>query len=150
MIKQKFGKWIIIDKAPDRRGEKYWLCQCECGNTSEVYAFSLKYGSSTQCKSCAKKGKAPRLTHNMTHSREYDSWQSMKTRCYNSNHKFYNYYGGRGIRVCRRWKNSFENFYADMGKRPLGRSLDRINTNGNYEPSNCKWATPKEQMRNRR
>jgi hypothetical protein len=75
----------------------------------------------------------------------------MKTRCYNPNTEYYKHYGGRGIKVCDRWLNSYENFLKDMGPKPsLIYSLDRIDVNGNYEPSNCKWSTPKEQVNNRR
>lgn len=80
----------------------------------------------------------------------YKTWISMKQRCYNPNSYGYTYYGGRGIIVCDRWKTSFKNFLEDMGERPEGHSLDRINNNGNYEPSNCRWATSKEQSNNKR
>src|SRR5206468_1663320 len=80
----------------------------------------------------------------------YRSWYAMKARCTNSNHTSYHHYGGRGITVCERWLNSFEAFLTDMGDRPEGTSLDRIDVNGNYEPSNCKWSTPSEQANNKR
>ena len=87
--------------------------------------------------------------HGMTNTREFKSWISMKTRCYNPNSKGYQNYGGRGITICDRWKDSFINFYEDMGERPEGTSLDRIDVNGNYEPSNCRWADSIIQNRNR-
>lgn len=81
---------------------------------------------------------------------EYRAWQSMKARCGNKNRKFYENYGGRNIRVCKRWINSFETFLSDMGRKPEGTSLDRIDNNGNYEPNNCRWASKKQQARNAR
>jgi hypothetical protein len=80
----------------------------------------------------------------------YDTWQGMKKRCNNPNNDNYKYYGGRGIKVCERWLNSYENFALDMGERPKGHTLDRINNDGNYEPSNCKWSSLSEQNSNRR
>lgn len=87
--------------------------------------------------------------HGKSYTPEYRAWLSMKTRCYNQNYHLYDKYGGRGIKVCNRWKNSFENFLADVGQRPSSKhSLDRRDNNGNYEPKNVRWATPKEQNNN--
>lgn len=91
------------------------------------------------------------LSHKMSNSPEYSAWQSIKARCFNKNYEHYEYYGGKGITVCERWKNSFQAFYQDVGARPSEKhSIDRINNNGHYEPGNVRWALPSTQVINRR
>jgi len=129
--------------------------QCEYCPT----IFAMQCRSESVSKSCGCKkievarkvstGNTRRRTHNLSLSTTYKSWSSMKSRCSNPNNVEYHRYGGRGISVCERW-NSFENFVRDMGDRPRGCSIDRIDCNGNYEPGNCKWSTDKEQASNRR
>jgi hypothetical protein len=143
-----FGKLKVIKYA----GNAHWECLCKCGNIKNIYTGSLKKGYTKSC-GCEQKKQA-RLNatkHGMISSSEYHSWSSMKQRCLNPSATHYANYGGRGIKVCKRWLGSFENFYADMGAKPSpSHSIDRINVDGNYTPSNCRWATRMEQRHNRR
>lgn len=150
---RRFDRLKVIERKspPNNRRECYWLCKCDCGNRVVVAAYSLKNGLSRSCGCLQRELIGDRMrTHGMFGTREYRTWFSMKERCYKSNNAGYYKYGGRGIRVCRRWIESFENFYADMGPKPKGLTLERIDSDGDYEPSNCKWATYKEQNLNRR
>ena len=150
---KKFGKWTVLERVENSNSKQTrWLCQCDCGEKGIVHADSLKNGRSASC-GCLKAQKLSlrAKTHGQSNTPEFTSWVSMLSRCYNPNRDVYPYYGGRGITVCDRWKDSFENFYTDMGPRPEKNfSIDRINPDGNYEPSNCRWATTVEQHRNQR
>lgn len=156
LIGQKFGKLLVIKESSKRgsNGSCYWYCKCACGKELIVPAPSLKRGSSKSCGCWQKENMSlvKSIHRNAVHgkeSREYKTWQGMKDRCSRSKASNYKYYGARGIKVCDRWLK-FENFLADMGKRPLGTTLDRIDTDGNYEPKNCRWATATQQINNRR
>jgi len=123
-------------------------CKCECGNEAVVIK---SYLTSRDTKSCGCLYKGVNKIHGMRYTSEYRSWNGIKSRCYNKNNLFYKDYVGRGITVCNRWKGSFENFFEDMGKKPTYlHSIDRIDNDKGYFPNNCKWATKKEQARNRR
>lgn len=151
----KFGRLTAI-KPTNKRHNKYviWECKCDCGNIIEVQSSYLSKEKRGR-KSCGCLMSDAKKVHGHTssngyRSKTYRSWDGMKQRCLNPNNPKYDLYGGRGITVCERWLNSFENFLEDMGERPNETSIDRINNDGNYEPLNCKWSTIEEQNNNRR
>ena len=153
---QTFGSLTVIERADnDKWGHAQWLCHCSLtGRITKVLSFNLKNGSTTSARTVAEAVSETKLKHghnksNEEMSRTYCSWHSMKSRCSNPNATSYEYYGGIGITVCDRW-DDFSSFLEDMGERPEGTSIDRIDPYGNYEPDNCRWATPTEQNNNKR
>lgn len=153
MSGQRFGKLVVIKRdGSGDDGKAVWLCVCDCGQEKSVLGKSLRSGNTTSCGCLAAESRASRgKTHGMTYSPEYRTWCRIKNRCYNPRVKDYPQYGGRGISMCAAWRNSFDAFLIDMGRRPSAKySIDRKDNSGNYEPDNCRWATPYIQANNKR
>lgn len=150
-----FGRLTVIKSVPNnyKVQKSTWECICVCGTITIVVGSNLINGTTKSC-GCYQRSQTSisKLKHGHSNSTtEWHSWVNMKTRCYNIKSADYKYYGGRGIIVCERWKFNFDNFLLDMGLKPSPtHSLDRINTNGNYEPNNCRWGTQEQQARNKR
>jgi len=140
---KKFGR-LFVQEVYCLNKSYYWKCLCDCGNIVIVHGNKLRSGKTKSC-GCITKAK-----NGLSKSPEYRSWKPMIQRCYDTKARSYKNYGARGIKVCDRWKESFFNFLEDMGNRPQGKSLDRIDPLGDYEPKNCRWATSKEQGNNKR
>lgn len=155
-IGKRYGRLVVLSEGPiieSKSGKKRSSlnCICDCGKEATVSTKRLKDGTTSSC-GCYHKDRQIELkkTHGRSHTSEYNIWCSMKQRCTDPKLKAFPHYGGRGIKVCSRWLESFENFYEDMGERPKGKSLDRLDNEGNYEKDNCAWRSRIEQANNKR
>ena len=149
---RRFGKLRVVVRSANAVGGKTrWRCFCDCGGVVVVRGEVLVRGDTSSC-GCHRVAQAKEnfTTHGLSKTREYATWCRMKERCYNPKCEAYPYYGGRGIKICARWLNSFEKFFADMGTRPSSKhSIERLDFNKNYSPSNCIWALPQQQAENK-
>ena len=153
---RKFGRLTALEKVGrNNQGNALWKCKCTCGNISIVRGLDLRSGNTSSCGCLKSEMTTLRLKkHGMTGTKIHDLWCNIKQRCLSESNSHYEGWGGRGITICQEWQNDFQAFYDYVSQLPhfgeKGYSLDRINNDGNYEPGNVRWATPKEQANNRR
>ena len=148
---KQFGRLVVLSLfGRSSVGECVWRCLCSCGKQTNVKSQKLRLGYTKSCGCLRIQMRRYVKIHGMRNSREYETWCRMIARCTNPKTPEYHNYGGKGVKLCHRWRSEFLNFFRDMGPRPAGMSIDRINCAGDYEPDNCRWATRLQQNRNRR
>lgn len=140
-----FGRLVVVSRGKLSGHNRYWLCRCSCGREFSVRQDNLTRGRSRSC-GCDRRKASPKMRGR---EKEYASWHAMVDRCTNPRNHAYTYYGGRGITVWPPWEKSFEQFYHDLGPRPAGMTLGRVDNEKGYFPENCRWETRKSQMKNR-
>lgn len=154
-IGDRYGRWTVVRETQKKitssgQTHRRCLCLCDCGIKKEVFLCKLRSGDSKSCGCLQKELLSKRKkTHGLSKAASYCLWKTMQARCKNFKQPSFKYYGKRGITICKRWMK-FENFLEDMGERPKGKSLDRIDNNGDYKPKNCRWTTRKKQSNNKR